>query len=97
MICKGNNSIVASYLDGIAKKSSNTISTGAELYLFGNKIAEHRDGFIWICNGGYEGRRGETGSATTKARLNDIGVRIYQAKKKWFLNGLAAHNFYYPT
>jgi len=88
MISRSNNPAAKAFVQGTAKKTSNTLSTGSELFLFCNKIAEHKDGFMWVSNGGYEGRRGETGSATTKTRLNDLGIKVSQSKKKCYLNGV---------
>lgn len=73
--------ITEAFLSGKAKKINNTTTDGKSLFLFGNKIAEHREDGLYITNCGWF-------SKTTKERLNGIeGVRIYQAKKKWYLNG----------
>lgn len=64
-----------------SKKVGNTETDGTSLWLFGNKIAEYREGGIWITNAGWS-------SPTTKERLNGIyGVHITQKKGEWFLNG----------
>ena len=64
-----------------SKKIGNSETDGTSLWLFGNKIAEHREGGIWITNAGWS-------SVTTKERLNGItGVHITQKKGEWFLNG----------
>jgi hypothetical protein len=63
------------------KVVGNTETDGTSLWLFGNKIAEYREGGIWITNAGWN-------SVTTKERLNGIyGVYITQKKGEWFLNG----------
>ena len=63
------------------KVVGNTETDGTCLWLFGNKIAEYREGGIWITNAGWS-------SPTTKERLNGIyGVHITQKKGEWFLNG----------
>ena len=73
--------IVSAFERREAKKVSNTHTDGTSLWLFGNKIAEHRQGGIWITNSGWK-------SVTTKERLNGItGVHITQKKGEWFLNG----------
>lgn len=62
--------------------SGNTYTDGNALYLHGNKIAEWRDGELWISNAGWS-------SVTTKERLNGLrGVSIYQKDYTWFLNGV---------
>ena len=64
-----------------SKKVGNTETDGTSLWLFGNKIAEYREGGMWITNAGWS-------SPTTKERLNGIyGVHITQKKGEWFLNG----------
>ncbi len=62
-------------------KLNNTESTGSELFLHGNKIAEWREDGLWITNAGWS-------SNTTKERLNGVrGVSIYQKNFAWYLNG----------
>lgn len=73
--------VVSAFMNGRAKKVSNTQTDGQSLWLFGNKIAEHRADGLYITNCGWT-------SKTTKERLNGIdGVRINQSKGKWYLNG----------
>ncbi len=85
---KGSTLISLAFAQGKAKKAGENISTGNALYYFGNKIAEWRADGLYISNGGYTGRRGETGSKTTKDKLNSLpGVRISQNNFKWYLNG----------
>lgn len=73
--------IAEAFLSGKAKKINNTTTDGKSLFLFGNKIAEHRDDGLYITNCGWF-------TKTTKERLNGIdGVRINQSKNKWYLNG----------
>ncbi len=51
------------------------------MFLFGNKIAEEKEGILRITNAGWE-------SNTTKERLNALnGVSISQKNFVWFLNG----------
>ena len=51
------------------------------MFLHGNKIAEKRDGALWITNAGWN-------TVTTKERLNGLdGVTIFQRKHVWYLNG----------
>jgi hypothetical protein len=51
------------------------------MFLFGNKIAEEKEGVLRITNAGWE-------SNTTKERLNALnGVNINQKNFVWFLNG----------
>jgi hypothetical protein len=62
-------------------KIDNSETDGTSLWLFSNKIAEWREGGIWITNAGWN-------SVTTKERLNGItGVNITQKKGEWYLNG----------
>lgn len=59
----------------------NSRTDGTSLWLFGNKIAEWREGGLWISNGGWNSR-------TTKERLNGLtGVRIQQVRGTWYVNG----------
>lgn len=63
-----------------ALKVSNSETDGTNLWLFDNKIAEWRQGDIWISNGGWN-------SKTTKERLNGLaGVSIVQRNGNWYLN-----------
>ena len=73
--------IVNAFLMGNAQKGANTKTDGQSLWLFDNKIAEHRPDGLYITNCGWF-------SKTTKERLNNlIGVSISQKKGKWYLNG----------
>lgn len=64
-------------------KLGNTQTDGEALYLHGNKIAEWREGVLWISNAGWT-------SNTTKERLNGLrGVSISQKDWQWYLNGKA--------
>lgn len=71
---------IEAFLQHKNKKDGNTVSEADELRLFGNTIAEWRDGELWITNDGWFTR-------TTKDRLCKLGVRIHQEKGKWFLFG----------
>lgn len=73
--------IVRAFEGGYSKKINNSETDGTSLWLHDNKIAEHRDGGIWITNAGWMSR-------TTKERLNGItGVYITQKRGEWYLNG----------
>jgi hypothetical protein len=51
------------------------------MFLFGNKIAEEKEGILRITNAGWD-------SNTTKERLNALnGVNINQKNSVWYLNG----------
>jgi hypothetical protein len=72
---------VAAFLQGFDYKSGNTQVRDNALYLHGNKIAELRDGELWITNAGWS-------SNTTKERLNALpNVHIQQKNFVWYLNG----------
>lgn len=59
----------------------NTHTDGKAIWLHGNKIAEKRDGALWITNAGWS-------TTTTKERLNALhGVSITQKNFVWYLNG----------
>lgn len=78
---KVTNVVVGSFNMGRAAKLSNTETDGNSLWLFGNKIAEYRNGNIWITNAGWS-------TNTTKERLNAVkGVNISQKNGTWYLNG----------
>jgi hypothetical protein len=65
-----------------ALRIDNSRTDGNALYLFDNKIAEFRDGELWITNAGWQ-------SKTTKERLNGLrGVRVVQERGQWYLNGI---------
>jgi hypothetical protein len=69
------------FLQGKAINAGNTISTGKNLYLFGNCIAKREGGKILISNAGWF-------TNTTKERLNGLpGVSIVQKRGVWYLNG----------
>jgi len=72
--------VASAFMQGRAKKVSNTQTDGKSLWLFGNKIAEHREDGLYITNCGWK-------TKTTKERLNAIdGVRIHQKNYVWYLN-----------
>ena len=65
-----------------AKTIGNSRTDGNALFLYDNKIAEYRNGSLWITNAGWD-------SATTKERLNGLdGVRIHQVRGRWYLNDI---------
>jgi hypothetical protein len=73
--------IATAFVEGKAKKVNNTHTDGQSLWLFGNKIAEHREDGMYISNAGWK-------SNTTKERLNGLpDVHIIQKKGEWYLNG----------
>lgn len=84
-----SDDVVRFFQQGKPRKYKATQSTGDALFFHGNKIAEYRSDGLYISNGGYEGNKGETGSKTTKERLNTLdGVYISQKNYKWFLSGV---------
>lgn len=73
--------IINAFMQGEAKKISNTHTDGQSLWLFNNKIAEHREDGLYITNAGWK-------SQTTKERLNALpNVSISNKKGEWYLNG----------
>jgi hypothetical protein len=75
--------IVYAFEYGRTLKIGNSRTDGNALYLFNNKIAEHKFDGLWISNAGWQ-------STTTKERLNGLrGVRINQVRGQWYLNGYA--------
>lgn len=73
--------ITNAFMQGEAKKISNTHTDGKSLWLFNNKIAEHREDGLYITNAGWK-------SQTTKERLNALpNVSISNKKGEWYLNG----------
>ena len=78
---KITSTITDAFVQGQAKKISNTHTDGQGLWLFDNKIAEHREDGMYISNAGWHSR-------TTKERLNGLpDVSISQKKGEWYLNG----------
>ena len=85
---KGSTQVPTAFSEGKAKKQGANVSTGNALFYQGNKIAEWKDGKLFISNGGYFPENGATGSKTTKDKLNALpSVRISQTQFKWYLNG----------
>lgn len=73
---------VNAFLNRETLSTGNTVSTGDDLRLHRNKIAEHRADGIYITTAGWE-------TKTTLERLNGIpGVYIYRKKGDLFLNGI---------
>lgn len=73
--------ICFAFEQGRTLKIDNSETDGTSLWLFGNKIAEWRQGEIWITDAGWQ-------SQTTKERLNGLGgVNIVQRAGSWYLNG----------
>ena len=78
---KVTEQVVGAFERRQSRKVSNTETDGTSLWLHNNKIAQWKDGGIWISNAGWS-------SKTTKERLNGItGVNITQKKGEWYLNG----------
>ncbi|MBX7077495.1 MAG: hypothetical protein K1X33_09315, partial [Methanobacteriaceae archaeon] len=74
-----NREAISAFKEQRAKKISNTESTGIELKLFGNTIAEWKNNKIWITNAGWK-------TITTKDRLQILGARLKQKQGIWYLN-----------
>lgn len=73
--------ICFAFEQGRTLKINNSKTDGISLWLFGNKIAEWRQGEIWITDAGWQ-------SNSTKERLNGLGgVNIVQREGSWYLNG----------
>ena len=66
-----------SFLNRKSFKKSNMVCDGNSLYLYNNKIAEHRNDGIYISNAGWD-------TKTTKERLNALGASIYQKNFTWY-------------
>lgn len=72
---------VNAFLNNYRFKKSNTQVINGSMYLYGNCIAWHEKGRIWISNCGYK-------TVTTKERLNGLPhVNIITKKGQWYLNG----------
>lgn len=71
--------VIEAFKEQKAKKLSNTESTGKELKLFGNTIAEWRNDKIWITSAGWK-------TATTRDRIQLLGARLKQKQGIWYLN-----------
>lgn len=73
----------SAFMNRNTRTLGNTMTDGNALYLHGNKIAEWRDGDLYISNAGWT-------SNTTKERLNGLrNVHIFQKRGQWYLNGTA--------
>ena len=81
MCRKSIRPVIDAFINRKFKRVSNTETDGNNLRLFGNLIAYHKDGTIYISSAGYR-------TVTTKDRLNGLpGVNIQQKKGVWYLNG----------
>lgn len=79
---KVTEQIVRAFRNGENKRIGNSETRNGMLFLHGNKIAEYRNGSLWITNAGWQ-------SNTTKERLNALpNVRIHQKNWAWYLNGI---------
>ena len=74
--------VIDAFLEGKAKKVSNTETDGSNLYLFGNCIAKKGIDGIFISNGGYKATR------TTQDRLNMLGANISRKKTQFYKNNV---------
>lgn len=73
--------MIKAFLERRYCKVSNTETDGNNLILFGNLIAYHKGGNIYISSAGWR-------TVTTKDRLNGLpGVSISQKQGSWYLNG----------
>jgi len=73
--------IVHAFENGYKLRKGNDYTDGEAMFLHGNKIAEKRNGALWITNAGWA-------TVTTKERLNGLSnVRITQKNWNWYLNG----------
>jgi len=78
---KSIEKVTTAFVSGAYVKNGNGLTDGRNLYLFGNKIAEHREDGLYITNCGWESR-------TTKNWLNGLpDINVCQRKKQWYLNG----------
>lgn len=78
---KVTREVCGAFMNRRALRLSNTETDGTSLWLFGNKIAEWRNGHLCITNCGWQSR-------TTQERLNGLdGVHITQRNFVWYLNG----------
>ncbi len=81
MARKISKAVAGAFITGNQLNQGNTRTDGQGIWLFGNKIAEKRNGELYITNAGWF-------SATTKERLNALPfVRLHQEKREWYLNG----------
>lgn len=78
---KVTKDIVQAFEGDYKLKKGNDYTDGKAMYFHENKIAEKRDGELWITNSGWS-------TVTTKERLNGLnGVTITQKNFNWYLNG----------
>lgn len=73
--------VIMAFRNKKVKKLSNTESTGSQLKLFNNVIAEWRNDQIWITSAKWK-------TATTKSRLQTLRANLRVKKGDWFLNGV---------
>ncbi len=73
--------ITSAFIVGRPLSISNSSTDGNSIFLFGNKIAEKRNGKLFITDAGWQ-------TVTTKERLNALpNVHIMQTNFIWYLNG----------
>lgn len=62
---KITNQIVSAFIAGKSKSSGNSSTDGNAMFLHGNKIAEKRDGKLWVTLAGWN-------TPTTRERVNGL-------------------------
>jgi len=73
---------------GEVKSIGNTRTDGHGLYLHGNKIAEWREGEVYVSLAGWD-------TVTTRERLNGIdGCNVYRRKGVTYINGIEFTEFW---
>jgi hypothetical protein len=78
---KVTREIVDAFYSGVTKKVQNTRTDGRSIWLFDHKIAEVREGELWITSAGWK-------TMTTRERLNGLrGVSVSTRRGVWYLNG----------
>lgn len=78
---KITSGIITAFNSGISKRDGNTTTDGNAIYLYGSKIAEKRDGVLWVSLAGWN-------TNTTRERLNGLDdVSVNTKLGQAFLNG----------
>ena len=73
---------------GMAKRMGNTRTDGHSLYLHGNKIAEWRDGEVYVSLAGWD-------TVTTRERLNGLtNCHVFRRKGVTYINGIEFTEFW---
>jgi len=76
---KVTREVCGAFMNKRKKHNDNTHTDGESLFLFGNKIAEHREDGVYITDAGWN-------SSTTRERLNYF-AQVYTRKGQMYLNG----------